>query len=882
LSDPSSTPMMRQYRELKARDPDALLLFRMGDFYELFYEDAERAAALLGLTLTSRDKGSNPIPMAGFPHPVLEQQLARIVAAGHRAAVCEQVEDPKDAKGLVRREIVRVVTPGTLTDDALLDPKTSNYLAAAVEQKGKLGLAWVELSTGHFSLTSVQRREMLDELTRLDPAELLVSETEIDAPWVRLVRQEVPGCVITARPSWDFQPDQARRALFEHFDVATLSGFGVSDDAVEATAAGALVSYLRDTQRSTLRHLTRLVPYHRGQTLLLDDTTRRSLELTKTLREGKRDGSLLQVIDQTSTPMGARLLSDWLNAPLVNLDTISARQSAVAELFEQPALRAELRSSLERAYDLERLAARAATLRASPRDLVGLAKTLALLPKIKARLAERSAPSLKDLEASLELCPEIRSAIEAALVPDPPLAVKEGGLIRAGYHETLDELREVAKGGKSWLTRYQAEQARRTGIPGLKIGFNKVFGYYIEITHAQAAGKTLPDDYVRKQTIKNGERYISPELKEHEDRVLRAEERAKELEYELFVTLRDRVAAEAPRLVQAGAILAQIDVLRGLAELAARQGYCRPEIVSAPILKIEEGRHPVLDALMPHGAFVPNDTTMGPEDGLISLITGPNMAGKSTYIRQVALIGILAQIGSFVPAKSATIGVIDRVFARVGATDELSRGQSTFMVEMTETANILNNASDRSLVILDEIGRGTSTFDGVSLAWAITEHLHDEIGCRALFATHYHELVDLERTKPRLRNANVAVREHEGDIVFLHRIVPGGADQSYGIHVARLAGVPAPVLDRARTILEFLERHHATEGLPAQAPEPQGSEAPLHPRRVKSGKSLQGSLFAKLPDPLLEELRGVRPEGLDEPQALDLIRRLKQLADSSD
>ncbi|MBX6313489.1 MAG: DNA mismatch repair protein MutS [Isosphaeraceae bacterium] len=866
MNDPASTPMMQQYRELKARDPDALLLFRMGDFYELFGEDAERASALLGLTLTSRDKGPNAIPMAGFPHPALESYLAKIIEAGYRAAVCEQVEDPKLAKGLVRREVVRVVTPGTLTDDALLDPRSANYLAAVVESRGKLGLAWVELSTGRFALTEVSRQELADEITRLDPAEILISETSLDAPWVRALRG-VTNRLITARPSWDFQADQARQALYAHFGTTTLTGFGVADDAIEAIAAGALIAYLRETQKAALGHLTRLTPFRRAGTLALDEMTRRSLELTRTLREGKRDGSLLSVIDKTITPMGARLLAEWLTSPLTGLDPIRDRLAAVAELVQDSALRADLRATLGHAYDLERLAARVGTGRASPRDLVGLAKTLALLPRIKARLTSRQSKLLNELEAALELCPEVRSAIEAALIDDPPLNIKEGGLIRDGYHPTLDELREIAHGGKSWIAKFQAEQIRRTGINSLKVGFNKVFGYYIEITHAH--GAKVPPDYVRKQTVKNAERYITPELKEYEDKVLRAEERARELEYELFITLRDRVAAEAPRLIQAGSVLAQVDVLCGLAELAARQGYGRPELTTEPVLEIEAGRHPVLDALMPQGEFVPNDTHLGPHAGQILLITGPNMAGKSTYIRQVALITILAQIGSFVPAKRARIGIADRLFARVGATDELSRGLSTFMVEMTETANILHNATAQSLVILDEIGRGTSTFDGISLAWAITEHLHDVVGCRTLFATHYHELVDLEKTKPRLRNANVAVREDADEVIFLHRIVPGGADQSYGIHVARLAGVPAPVLERARAILAFLEKQHVPDAGPPEQPI----------RRVKTGRALQGSLFAALPDPLLEELRQIDPARLTPDQALDLIRRLRELAD---
>jgi DNA mismatch repair protein MutS len=872
MSDPSLTPMMQQYRELKARDPDALLLFRMGDFYEMFGEDAERASALLGLALTSRDKGTGAVPMAGFPHPALETYLAKLVEAGQRAAVCEQVEDPRLAKGLVKREVVRVVTPGTLTDDELLDPKTANYLAAVVEAGGKLGLAWVELSTGKFMLTGVSRTELIDELARLMPAETLISELSLDAPWVRTLRGQPVGA-ITTRPSWDFQSEQARKALFEHFGTTTLDGFGIDDHAIEVQAAGALVEYLRETQKGAIGHITRLMAYRRGETLALDEMTRRSLELTRTLREGKREGSLLQVVDRTATPMGARLLAEWLTSPLTRLAAITERHDAVAELVRDPALRGELRQTLGDAHDLERLSARVGTGRATPRDLVALARTLALLPRIKARLTARTAQRLRDLEAALELCPEVRSEIEAAMVDAPPLALKEGGLIRDGYHPELDELHEIARGGKSWIAKYQAEQARRTGISGLKVGFNQVFGYYIEISHAQAQRTPVPADFIRKQTVKNAERYITPELKEYESKVRDAEDRAHALEYELFVTLRDRVAAEAPRLIQAGGVLAQVDALAALAELAARQGYCRPEIVSEPVLEIESGRHPVLDALMNPGDFVPNDTLLGAgqgtDSGSILLITGPNMAGKSTYIRQVALIAMLAQIGSFVPARRARIGIVDRLFARVGATDELSRGQSTFMVEMTETANILNNATPHSLVILDEIGRGTSTFDGISLAWAVTEHLHDQVGCRTLFATHYHELVELEKTKARLKNANVAVRESGGEIIFLHQIVPGGADQSYGIHVARLAGVPAAVLERARAILAFLEKQHG--------PDPGPPAGPI--RKVKSGRSLQGSLFAALPDPLLVELRKTDPAGLAPEAALDLIRRLKELAD---
>jgi DNA mismatch repair protein MutS len=602
--------------------------------------------------------------------------------------------------------------------------------------------------------------------------------------------------------------------------------------------------------------------------------TRRSLELTRTLREGSRDGSLLSAVDATVTAMGARLLSSWLQSPLASLAEIEERHEAVEYLVRDAAVRVDLRSHLSKAADLERLAGRTGTGRVTPRDLVALRRTLFLLPGIRERLAEQGGTLLARVQDAIEPCAEIRDSIAEALVDDPPLAVREGGLIRDGYHATLDELRAAAKGGKSWIANFQAEEIRRSGIPSLKIGFNKVFGYYIEVTHTHVA--KVPPDYVRKQTVKNAERYITPELKEYEDRVLRAEDRARELEYELFVSLRDRVAAESPRLVQIGRALAQLDVITAWAELATQRRWCRPAMTDQPILRIEAGRHPVLEVMLPSGEFVPNDTRIGDADGTILLLTGPNMAGKSTYIRQVALLSLLAQAGSFVPARQAEIGLVDRLFARVGATDELGRGLSTFMVEMTETANILHNATSQSLVILDEIGRGTSTFDGVSLAWAIAEQLHDEVGCRALFATHYHELVDLEKTKPRLRNANVLVREQAGEIVFLHRIAPGGADQSYGIHVARLAGVPAPVLERAREILEYLERHHVDGS--ATGADTQNASDRAHavgPRRVRTGRALQGSLFAALPDPLLALLEELDPDSVAAEDVASLVRRLQ-------
>jgi DNA mismatch repair protein MutS len=810
--------MMQQYREAKDRHPGMLLLFRMGDFFELFDGDAEVAARVLGLTLTSRDK---TIPMAGFPHHQLESYLHKLLRAGHRVAICDQVEDPAQAKGLVRREVTRVVTPGTITEDDLLDPRQNNYLAAVSPGQAQggassqhAGVAWLELSTGQFYAADIPWARLTDELARLAPAECLCSERDA-ALAGELVTGLASPPALTTRPDWTFDPASARAALHQHFGVLTLGGFGFDDQQSCLVAAGALLVYAQEMLKTALGHVRRLQPYFGSKVLQLDEVTRRSLELTRTLRDGGRQGSLLAGLDRTVTTMGARLLQDWLLAPLADRPAIEGRLDAVAELMEQQALREELRQTLMEVHDLPRLTSRVSTGRANPRDLAAIGRTLRLLPRIKAKVTARHASLLRELESHLELCPDLRQALDAALVDDPPQNPREGGLIRPGYHAGLDELRSIARGGKEWIARFQTQECARTGINSLKVGFNKVFGYYIEITHTHA--QKIPADYQRKQTLKNAERYITPELKEYEDKVLSAEEKSQEREYELFVALRELVAGQTARLLQTGEVLANLDVLAALAELAVSRQYVRPELADQPVLAIKEGRHPVLEQTLPPGTFVPNDVFLGPGDGTLWLITGPNMSGKSTFIRQVALLTMMAQMGSFVPAKAARVGLTDRIFTRVGASDELSRGQSTFMVEMTEAANILNNASPRSLVILDEIGRGTSTYDGVSLAWAITEFLHHQIGCRALFATHYHELAQLAETLPNLRNYNVLVREWQEDIVFLHKIAAGSADKSYGIHVARLAGVPADVLCRAREVLGQLESHHLDQELPSPA-----------------------------------------------------------------
>ena len=884
---------MQRYLEVKAQHPQAILLFRMGDFYELFYEDAVTASKAVGLTLTSRDKGSpNPIPMAGFPYHQLDGYLQKLVRAGFRAAICEQMEDPKLAKGPVKRDVTRVVTPGTLTEDSLLDPRESNFLACVFPTKERCGLAWLEVSTGRFQMADLAAEHVVDEIARIRPAECLVPDDSHELTLVQLLMQ-MSGMLVSDRPPWSFAVDQCKRTLLDQFQTRTLSGFDIDDDTPGVTAAGALLEYVRETQKSGLGHITKLEPYRRGTSLLIDEATRRSLELTRTLRDGQREGSLLDVIDETVTPMGARLLGEWLSNPLTDPARIDLRLDAVAELTTDAVFCRELREQLREAYDLQRLTARVATGRCSPRDLSCLARTLALLPKLKAKLSGRKARRLVELEGRLDLCPEIRADIEQSLVDEPPMLTSEGGLIREGFNAQLDEWRDLARGGKDWITRYQAEEIQRTGIPNLKVGFNRVFGYYLECTAVQA--DKVPADYIRKQTLKNYERFITPQLKEYEEKVLRAEGQAIQLEQELFAALRERVAMQSARLREIAEVLAEIDSLAGLATLAVSAGYCRPELTRSPVLDIREGRHPVLDRLKPSGEFVPNDVRMGKNrsrkqdavpteadgetsadsdvsseadipGGMLQLITGPNMAGKSTYIRQAALLTIMAQMGSFVPARSARIGIADRVFARVGASDELGKGQSTFMVEMTETARILNAATRQSLVILDEIGRGTSTYDGISLAWAITEYLHDVTGCRTMFATHYHELTQLTNTLKECVNWNVAVREDADDVIFLHKIVPGSADKSYGIHVAQLAGVPRTVLDRAKIILRTLESDHVDDSGQTRVPE----------RRTKKKTERQLALFEEEEHPIIDELRQLNVNEMTPMAALQELHRLRE------
>jgi DNA mismatch repair protein MutS len=856
-----ATPLMEQYAQVKAKHPNDLLLFHLGDFYEMFYEDAKTAARVLGLVLTSRSKGDARIPMAGLPVRAAPTYINRLLKAGLRVAVCEQLQDPEEADGIVERGVTRVITPGTLVEESILEEKRNNYLAAAVTDGPRAGLAWVDLSTGEFRLADLAVERLPDELVRLAPSETLLpsglAETKGEA-----VRQ-ASGGIVTPWHDWTFDRDNAVRALGEHFGVKSLSGFGVDDLGPALSAAGAALAYLKETQRGPLLHLTRLERHVPEGRMFLDRQTQASLELTETLRTGERKGTLLWVLDRAQTPMGSRLLRDWTTSPLARAAEIRARLDAVEELFADERLRSEIQDLLKHVSDLERTLARVGAGRANARDLNGLRASLEPLPKLAA--LKFKAKALRTLRIGTHR--PLVEQLAKAIAEDPPPTLTEGGLIRKGFHEELDRLRALATDGKSWIAGFEAREVKRTGIASLKVGFNKVFGYSIEITNVHR--EKIPADYVRKQTLKNAERYITPELKDYETQVLNAEDRARELETSIFRELRARVGREIAELQETARALAALDALAALARVARENNYVRPEVDDSLEIDVRDARHPVLEAVLQE-KVVPNDVVVG-ADRPVLLITGPNMAGKSTYIRQAALVALLAHLGSFVPASKARIGRVDRIFTRVGAADELSKGQSTFMVEMSETANILNNATERSLVILDEIGRGTSTYDGVSIAWAVTEHLHDRVRARTLFATHYHELAELGRTLKGVRNLQVAVKEWGEGIVFLHRIVEGATDRSYGIHVARIAGIPAGVVERARVILAGLEAASPEDG-PRRARKPRGEE-------LRQLALFQPPAAAPLPpDPVRQELARVDVNKLTPIQALQKLSDLAEKA----
>ncbi len=800
------TPMLRQYLDLKNRYADALVLFQMGDFYELFFKDAEQAAAALNIALTSRSRAAEErIPMAGFPIHAAQGYITRLLDRGFKVVVCDQTEDPALAKGLVRREVTRILTQGTLVDLAALDARTDNYLAAVAFKGPKWGLAFLELSTGEFRLTEGEGADDLtDELWRLKPAEILLAEDhEAKVLTTALAPFDVSPTQRLLSP-YAFDQDAARRELGRTLGTLHLDGFGLASYRLGVGAAGAILRYLKDSHTPQLPHLDRLLPYTRDEYLELDEATLRHLEIFETWRSRSRQGSLLEVLDEAVTPMGARCLNRWLRYPLKDLALIEARLDGVQFFKDHSLLRQRFRQGLKGLGDLERLTARLALGQAIPREVAAVKEALARVPGLKALLPEELPSLVAALAADLEDLSDLHDLIAGALSDDPPPTLSAVGIIRQGYDPELDELIELSRAGKDWIARLEGQERSRTGINSLKVRYNKIFGYYLEVSRANL--HLVPPDYLRKQTLVNAERFITADLKEYESRVLGAEDARLKREVELFCDLRRRLGQEAPRLKKVAQALSVLDVLAALAEVAATRQYCRPRVVSEPVLKITQGRHPVIERHLPPGSFVPNDIFLN-EESQVLIVTGPNMSGKSTILRQVALTVLLAHLGSFVPAREAVVGLTDRIFTRVGAVDDIGRGQSTFLVEMHETARILHQATPLSLVILDEIGRGTSTFDGLALAWAVAENLHDleGRGVKTLFATHYQELTELSRLKVRVRNFQVLVAQSGENIVFLHQLAPGAASQSYGIQVARLAGVPQEVIDRAQEVLENLE-----------------------------------------------------------------------------
>ncbi|MBI1850969.1 MAG: DNA mismatch repair protein MutS [Planctomycetes bacterium] len=867
--------MMEQYLSVKKAHPDTLLFFHMGDFYELFFDDAKVASKALGIALTARQKGENAIPMAGVPVRSVHHYLRRLIRGGFRVAICDQVQDPKDADGLVERAVTRIVTAGTITDDAILEGKENNFLAAVRPSGSTVGLAWVDLSTGAFFVEDVARDRLADAFSRLAPAEVLAPDDAVrgDADLSALLRDGQTG-VVSPRPDWTFDRELACRSLGEHFGIASLEGFGVEDVGPALGAAGAVLAYLRDTQRGALAHIRKIEAYRSSLFMTIDRATQRALELVNAGRDGGREGTLLDVLDHTATAMGARLLRTWILAPLLDVEAIRGRQSAVREIGEDADMRTSIGVELLEIADLERIAARVGTGRASPRDLAALRDSLVRVPAIRAALDRCRSAELGRLLELADPIEDLASLLTRSLEDAPALALKEGGIIRTGFDAELDELHAIGARGKDWMAALQAREVERTGISSLKVGYNAVFGYYIEIGRSQT--KSLPADYSRKQTLKNVERYVTPDLRAEESKVLHAADRAREREYELFLKLRDETAARLGRVQSLAAALATIDALASLATVATSSRWVFPDVHDDLEIDVRDGRHPVVERALPAESFVPNDLVLDGTASRVLVITGPNMAGKSTYIRQAALLVLLAQIGSAVPARAAKIGVVDRVFARVGAQDELFRGKSTFLVEMMETANILNNATSRSLVILDEIGRGTSTFDGVSIAWAVTEHLHKIVRARTLFATHYHQLTDLAELYPGIGNRNVLVQESGDEIAFLHRIVEGGTDRSYGIHVARLAGVPREVIVRAEELLAELDQE--AEGLSRRLRALAGPSAPEDGNPAPS--PVQLSLFRPIPldDSVVRALRAIDPERMTPLEALTKIAELKKMA----
>ena len=872
------TPMMKQYMETKSQYQDCILFYRLGDFYEMFFDDALTASRELEITLTGKNCGQEErAPMCGVPYHAVEGYLNKLVSRGYKVAICEQTEDPKQAKGIVKREVVRIVTPGTNVDAQALDETKNNYIMCIVYIADRYGISVADISTGEYLVTELpDSARLMDEISRFVPAEIICNEAfymsgmDLDGLKERL------GITIYSLESWYFDDSLCREKLLEHFHVSGFGGLGLEDYDCGIISAGALLQYLLETQKNSLSNLTHITPYVTGKYMLLDSATRRNLELCETLREKQKRGSLLWVLDKTKTAMGARMLRKCVEQPLIDKKEIVLRLDAVEELKNQAISREEIREYLSPVYDLERLLTKITYGTANPRDLTAFKTSLEMLPPIRYLLEEMQSDLLKEIYKDMDSLEDLCSLLKSAIRDEPPIAMKEGNIIRDGYNEEVDKLRRAKSDGKDWLAKLENEEREKTGIKNLKIKYNKVFGYYLEVTNSYKS--MVPDYYMRKQTLANAERYITPELKELEDMILGAEDKLYALEYELYCGVRDQIASQVDRIQRTAKAVAWLDTFTSLALVAERNGYVRPNINEKGVIDIKDGRHPVVERMIPNGTFISNDTYLDDKKHRISVITGPNMAGKSTYMRQAALIALMAQIGSIVPAAKANIGLSDRIFTRVGASDDLASGQSTFMVEMPEVAKILRNATYRSLLILDEIGRGTSTFDGLSIAWAVIEYISDSrlLGAKTLFATHYHELTELEGKISNVNNYCIAVKEKGDDIVFLRKIVKGGADKSYGIQVAKLAGVPDLVIERAKEIVEELSNEDITAKVSEIASKERAAKKKPKTRKYDEVDIAQMSLFDTVKDDdVLEELKNIDVGNMTPIDALNTIYRLQ-------
>ena len=878
MSTTTMTPMMQQYIETKEKYQDCILFYRLGDFYEMFFEDAITVSRELEIVLTGKNCGMEErAPMCGVPYHAVEGYLNRLVSKGYKVAICEQVEDPKQAKGIVKREVVRIVTPGTNLNVQALDETKNNYIMCIVYIADRYGLSVADVSTGDYFVTELDSgKKLFDEIAKFAPSEIICNEPFYMSGMDLEDLKDRLGIAIYSLDAWYFDDTMCNRVLKEHFKVGSLEGLGLADYNCGVIAAGALMQYLYETQKTSLSHLTHITGYATGKYMLLDSSTRRNLELCETLREKQKRGSLLWVLDKTKTAMGARTLRSYVEQPLIDRTDIVKRLDAVNELKDNAIAREEIREYLSPVYDLERLISRITYQSANPRDLTAFKGSLQMLPHIQYILEEMQCELLQELREELDPLQDLYTLVEDAIMEEPPLAMKEGSIIRDGYSEEVDRLRSAKTEGKTWLAELEAEEREKTGIKNLRIKYNKVFGYYLEVTNSYK--DLVPDYYTRKQTLANAERYIIPRLKELEDTILGAEDKLYALEYEIYCEVRDRIGAEVLRIQKTAKAIAKLDVVASLALVAERNNYVRPKINEKGIIDIKSGRHPVVEKMIPNDMFIANDTLLDDKKNRVSIITGPNMAGKSTYMRQTALIVLLAQIGSFVPAESANIGIVDRIFTRVGASDDLASGQSTFMVEMTEVANILRNATDKSLLILDEIGRGTSTFDGLSIAWAVVEHISNKklLGAKTLFATHYHELTELEGKIDSVNNYCIAVKEKGDDIVFLRKIVKGGADKSYGIQVAKLAGVPESVINRAKEIVGELSDADITTRVRDLTVQNQESKKKPKAKRYDDVDLAQISLFDTVKDDdVLKELEELEISNMTPMDALNTIYRLQ-------